>query len=89
MKLHGERIHVRLDAEGNVTAIQWRLKFLRVISVEDVWAWRSEWWVTPELKGKRRTYFRVACQGHRGTQVTLDIYYEGETERWVLSRELD
>ena len=87
MKLYGERIAVRLNDKGQPAVVRWRLSLLRVRAIEEQWVYAGKWWTTPQLKGRRREYFRLACIGAGGSAISLEIYREND--EWTLSRVLD
>jgi hypothetical protein len=87
MKLLLEPIQVQVNDKRQPVRLMWRLRPYRVKAVQEMWLYRGQWWVTPQLRGHRRLYYRVECVTLNGMTICFEIFHQWG--RWTLSRVLD
>lgn len=88
MKIRMEPLDAILNDAGKIKSLVWRGRQYAVVETQNDWKWRGEWWMTPDLRGKRRHYFQVKVKEKRAASETIwEIF--SEDGQWTLSRELD
>ncbi len=88
MKLRMEQIHVKVDEKGAAKIIVWHAKKYRVLEVQERWLYAGKWWLTGDLNGRRREYWRLRVQNlYTRSESVWEVFRENG--QWTLSREMD
>lgn len=87
MKLYLEPVQMTLTATGSPARLIWRRKSYLIINIEEQWLHCGQWWLTPQLQGLQRHYYRVLATTGGNSPLTLELYQEAGA--WMLSRVMD
>lgn len=88
MKLRNEPILVQRDADGDPIRFIWDGRLYHIVRTVETWSWDGKWWLTGDLKGWSRWYYRIEARAAGGRNlITLDICKQAGC--WMISREDD
>jgi len=83
MKLLQEPIEVQ-TRRGVPHRVTWRHRAYPVRGIEEKWLYNGKWWVTAQLVGQARRYYRLEVESPVGGDATMEVFEE--EGGWVLAR---